>query len=50
VQLTAAGRRRVDLALRDLIARESAILGTLDITQRVTLAGLIRQVVAPLDA
>lgn len=50
VQLTAAGRRRVDLALRDLIARESAILGTLDITQRVTLAGLLRQVVAPLDA
>ena len=30
VQLTAAGRRRVDLALRDLVARENAILGTLD--------------------
>ena len=28
VQLTAAGRRRVDLALRDLVAREHAILGS----------------------
>jgi len=50
VQVTAAGRRRVDLALRDLAARENALLGTLDETQRATLAGLLRQVVAPLDA
>ena len=50
VQLTAAGRRKVDLALRDLVARENAILGTLDVTQRATLAGLLRRVVAPFDA
>ena len=37
-------------ALRDLVAREDALLGTLDTTQRTTLAGLLRQVVAPLDA
>ena len=50
VQLTAAGTRRVDLALRDLATRENALLGTLDVAQRATLAGLLRQVVAPLDA
>jgi DNA-binding MarR family transcriptional regulator len=50
VHLTAAGRRRVDLALRDLVARENAILGTLDIDERATLAGLLRRVVAPFDA
>ena len=50
VQPTAAGRRRVDLALRDLATRENALLGTLDETQRATLAGLLRQVVAPFDA
>src|SRR5580658_836710 len=50
VQLTSAGRRRVDLALRDLATRENAILGTLDTSQRSTLAGLLRQVVAPFDA
>jgi DNA-binding MarR family transcriptional regulator len=49
VQLTAAGRKRVDLALRDLVAREDALLGTLDASQRSALAGLLRQVVAPLD-
>ena len=50
VQLTAAGRRRVDGALRDLVAREDAILGTLDSTERAALAGLLRRVVAPFDA
>jgi len=50
VYLTAAGRRRVDLALRDLVARENAILGTLDATERARLAGLLRRVVAPFDA
>ena len=50
VQLTAAGRRRVDSALRDLVARENAILGSLDDAERATLAGLLRQVVAPFDA
>ena len=50
VQLTAAGRRRVDAALKDLVAREHAILGSLDEPERTTLAGLLRRVVAPFDA
>jgi len=50
VALTAAGRRRVDAALHDLVTRENAILGTLDATERATLAGLLRRVVAPFDA
>jgi DNA-binding MarR family transcriptional regulator len=50
VQLTAAGRRRVDAALKDLVAREHAILGSLDGAERASLAGLLRRVVAPFDA
>jgi DNA-binding MarR family transcriptional regulator len=50
VQLTATGRRRVDGALQDLAAREDAILGALDPTERATLAALLRRVVAPFDA
>ena len=50
VQLTAAGRRRVDAALRDLVAREDAILGSLDESERSALAALLRRVVAPFDA
>ncbi len=50
VQLTAAGRRRVDAALEDLVAREDAILGALDDDARATLADLLRRVVAPFDA
>ena len=50
VQLTAAGRRRVEGALKDLVASENAILGSLDETERATLAGLLRRVVAPFDA
>jgi DNA-binding MarR family transcriptional regulator len=50
VQLTAAGARRVDGALVDLVARENAILGTLDDAERRTLADLLRRVVAPFDA
>jgi DNA-binding MarR family transcriptional regulator len=49
VRLTPAGRRRVDAALRDLVAREDAILGNLDGSDRATLAGLLRRVVAPFD-
>ena len=49
VQLTAAGRRRVDAALRDLVARENAMLGILDEAERGALAGLLRRVVAPFD-
>jgi len=50
VQLTAAGRRRVDAALGDLVTRENAILGTLDNGERAALAGLLRRIVAPFDA
>ena len=50
VQLTAAGRKRVDVALRDLVARENAILGTLNSAQRSALAELLRKIVAPFDA
>jgi len=50
VQLTAAGRRRVDGALVDLVARENAILGALDDDARAALADLLRRVVAPFDA
>jgi DNA-binding MarR family transcriptional regulator len=49
VRLTALGRRHVDGALRDLVAREDAILGILDTHDRATLAGLLRRVVAPFD-
>jgi DNA-binding MarR family transcriptional regulator len=50
VQLTATGRRRVDAALADLVAREDSILGSLDEPERATLAALLRRVVAPFDA
>ena len=50
VQLTATGRRRVDGAVEDLAAREDAILGALDASERATLAALLRRVVAPFDA
>jgi len=49
VQLTPDGRRRVDEALKDLVARENAILGTLDTGGRTRLADLLRRVVAPFD-
>ena len=40
VQLTAAGRKRVDAALADLVEREHAILGILDGPERTVLSGL----------
>jgi DNA-binding MarR family transcriptional regulator len=49
VELTAAGRRRVDAALKDLVEREDAILAILNSAERAALAGLLRQVVAPFD-
>jgi DNA-binding MarR family transcriptional regulator len=49
VQITPAGRRRVDGALRELAAREDAILTSLDASERQLLAGLLRRVVAPFD-
>ena len=50
VQLTPAGKRRVDAALTDLVAREDAILGSLSERERAALADLLRRVVAPFDA
>jgi DNA-binding MarR family transcriptional regulator len=50
VELTAAGRRRVDGALKDLVEREDAIIAILDRSERDTLARLLRRVVAPFDA
>jgi DNA-binding MarR family transcriptional regulator len=49
VRLTPNGRRRVDSALRDLVAREDALLVSLSARERATLAQLLKVVVAPLD-
>ena len=49
VQLTAAGSRRVDAALCDLVEREHALLGTISERERETLSGLLRRIVAPFD-
>ena len=49
VQITAAGRRRVDGALADLVEREEAILASLVESERTVLSGLLRRVVAPFD-
>jgi len=50
VQITSAGRRRVERALEELVDRENAILGSLDAPDRSVLAELLRRVVAPFDA
>ena len=50
VQITAAGRRRVDRALQELVDRENAILASLDSADRTVLAELLRRVLAPFDA
>jgi DNA-binding MarR family transcriptional regulator len=50
VQLTAMGRRRVDGALQDLVAREHTILGSLEEREQTVLSGLLRRIVAPFDA
>lgn len=49
VRLTTSGRARVDTAIRDLVARENAILGSLSRSERHTLADLLRRVLAPFD-
>lgn len=49
VVLTPAGRRRVDAALADLVRAEEALLTTLDHAERLTLADLLRRVLAPLE-
>jgi DNA-binding MarR family transcriptional regulator len=50
VTLTAAGAARVDAALEDLLAAERALLAALPESSRQTLAGLLRILLAPLDA
>lgn len=50
VTLTAAGQSTVDAALADLLTSEWALLENLSDTQRRTLAGLLRALLAPLDA
>jgi DNA-binding MarR family transcriptional regulator len=49
VQITAAGRRRVEAALRDLVTREKAILGALSEAERSSLASVLRRILAPFD-
>jgi DNA-binding MarR family transcriptional regulator len=49
VQITPAGKRRVDSALTDLVEREQAILSSIDDSERTVLAGLLRRVVVPFD-
>jgi DNA-binding MarR family transcriptional regulator len=50
VRLTPHGRQQVERALKDLVAREDALLGGLDSDQRSVLAALLKIVVAPFDA
>jgi len=50
VTLTDEGRRRVDAALEDLLARERRILSSLSEPERGRLADLLRRVVTPFDA
>jgi len=49
VRLTPAGLARVDSALTDLLAHESAMLTPLDASQRPELATLLRAVIAQFD-
>ena len=50
VRLTAAGLRRVDAALEDLLRTERDLLAELPAPDRSTLADLLRVLVAPFDA
>ena len=50
VTLTPSGRARVDAALADLVKHEQALLNGLSPADRATLAGLLRVLLAPLDA
>lgn len=50
IRLTAAGRRNVDDALKDLVVKEDALLSGLDDGQRSDLAALLKIVVAPFDS
>jgi len=50
VSLTQAGRSRVDAALDDLLTSERALLAGLAAPEQRQLAGLLRVLLAPLDA
>jgi DNA-binding MarR family transcriptional regulator len=50
VRLTAEGRARVDAALADLLTSEQALLHAIPAHSRRTLAVLLRDLLAPLDA
>jgi len=50
VTLTDAGKDRVDAALEDLLRSERGLLAGLDDGQRESLSGLLRTLLAPLDA
>jgi DNA-binding MarR family transcriptional regulator len=50
VRLTGPGLTAVDAALAGLLAREEQLLSGLGAAERAELAGLLRRVVAPLDA
>jgi DNA-binding MarR family transcriptional regulator len=50
VTLTGEGRARVDAALEDLLSGERKLLAGLDDAERESLSGLLRTVLAPLDA
>jgi DNA-binding MarR family transcriptional regulator len=50
VMLTPEGSARVDAALSDLLTSEQALLHPITARSRSTLAGLLRDLLAPLDA
>jgi DNA-binding MarR family transcriptional regulator len=50
ITLTAAGQSRVDATLADLLEKEQTLLAGLPEASRHTLAGLLRVLLAPLDA
>jgi DNA-binding MarR family transcriptional regulator len=49
IRLTAAGQRRVDGALRDLVGIEDGLLGNLDPNRRATLAELLKTLLTPFE-
>jgi DNA-binding MarR family transcriptional regulator len=49
VKLTAAGKRRVDQSLTELLASEQELVGALAPGDRELLAGLLRSLLLPLD-
>jgi len=49
VRLTAAGKRRLDACLSDLVRRESELLAGLSATERTVLADLLRKLLVGRD-